>query len=321
MKYYTLLDAELSKYKNQPHDFHNKEFCYEISNIEDFAKLGELHSKEITVMPWGETPPQINLDKVNFLNVSPPLDNIDGKFLPNIIQEMKNIEFIRLPLTYALNLKEGFIPNSLKYFAIVNQKSYVELLSPNKKRYPNDLAFPNICFPNVKAFGMRNLSNAISVEDYLNISMQNFPKLEYLRCSLSANMLKEFSGLKHLCIGGVDKINIFDIIISKLQSLHIEGAGKSFNISEMVKIPSIEMVRFNSIYNVINCDDFLKMPHLKEIYILNTSTIINIEALLEMKSLKSLIIVSCKKAFNKDIKKRFKSKSEQFEILDIDYSG
>jgi len=234
---------------------------------------------------------------------------------------MKKIKYIRLPLPFVFGLKDGDIPSSLEYFHILNRKGDVDLICSHKKEYAEKLLFPQLLFQNVKTFSISNLSYSIGVEEFLKVTKNNFPNLEYLRCDLSVNLLVEFETLKHLLINGVNKVNIFEYLKSNIESLQIEGADKSFDIVEMKRKPSIEMIRFNSIYNDINCEHFLDMPNLREIFILNTSKVRNIEALLQMKSLKSLEIVNCKGSLNKSQKLMFKNKAEQFDRLEMDFAG
>jgi hypothetical protein len=314
------LDIVLDKYQGNPELFSNKNFCYQMSNLEEYEKEGNLFSQYVSFIQWGKIPTKNILDKVKFIYISPPSQIEVFPFL-KIISEMKNLKYIRLPLPYTLNLTKGDIPDALEYFHILNRKRDVESICTSKKEYTKKLLFPQIQFPNVKAFTISNLSYSTKVADYVKISKNNFPNLEYLSSDLSINLLMEFDTLKHLTIAGVDKINIFDFIKSNIESLHIEGAGKIFDLAEMNKKPSIEMIHFNSIHSDINCELFLNMPKLKEIYILNTPKIRNIEVLLNMKSLKSLEIINCKGSMNKTQKLMFKKQSEYYDRLEIDYAG
>jgi hypothetical protein len=316
------LDIALSKYKSHPEQFSSKAVCFDFVVPEEYYEEGDLYSKYVSLMSCTEAPSKDILKNAQFLYFNHRYSNqaIASSSL-EMLSEMINLKYIRLPLPFALCLTNELVPPNLEFFHVLNREGDVDLICSNKKDYASKIVFPNIILPNVKALSITNLSYSIKTEDYLRISNENFPNLEYLSCSSAVNIIKEFNSLKHLALYGVDKVNVFDYINSPLISLHIEGAGKVFNLVEMKRFSSIEMIRFNSIDSDIDCTHFLDMPNLKEIFMLNTSNIKNIDALLNIESLKSLELVNCKKGMNKSQKMLFKANEGKFDRLEIDYIG
>jgi len=304
------LDAALEKYKWQPNQFSGKKECYAVTTKANFRK--ENYSGELTLIPEDTKPSSDIKKKAKLLYI----DQESGDFLKNL-EEMNKLETLRILSKHIAALKDFSVPKSINFLSILHNES--DFNSKN-------LNFPN-GFINIKALAIINsifVKPNKRVEGELRIDENNFPNLEYLRFMFDSkhkalNLIENFKNLLHLCVGGVEKVNIFDFLGDKLSSLHIEGADKEFETAQMSRVPSIEMIRFNSIHNVINCEDFLKMPKLKEIFILNSKSLINVEALLEMKSLKSLEILNCKGAMKKPLKDKFNSTSG-FEYLRVDYA-
>lgn len=305
------LDKTLEKYKWQPGQFSGKKECFAVTSKANFRK--ENYSSELTLIPEDAEPSTDILKKSKLIY----LDQASGDFL-KYVKDMSNLEALRILSNHVPTLNESTLPASLKFLSILHNddNSKLQKVSFSDKNYPHLTALAIINSVLIKPNKR--------IEARLEFDENNFPNLEYLRCMLdtklnAVQLVKNFRGLLHLCIGGVEKINLFDFIGDNLLSLQIEGAGKDFEITEMARKPTIEMIRFNSIYNTIDCESFLLMPKLKEIFILNCKSLINVEALLEMKSLESLEILNCKGAMGKPLKDKFKE-SASFKYLRVDYA-
>lgn len=313
------LDIAKEKYRFLPNHFEGKDDCYIIKSTDkkDNFSFENTHCTEL-ILEKGIAEELLKKAKLLYCDVTLKKSDEDSFF--SVLKKMEQLEFLQTSIHNILKFNNS-IPN-LKYLAILNRVGDIEKLAPDKK-YHEKLQFPELIFPNVEALSLINLLNVEEIMDgYIGISQQNFPRLEYLSCSLdkkarALDLINKFTGLLHLKIGGV-RVNIFDDIKSQLLSLQIEGAGKEFKLAQMKKNPSIEMIRFNSIYGGIDCEDFLLMPNLKEIHLSNTSKVINIEALLRIKTLKSLHVTNCKGSFNKRQKCLFKT--HLFDYLNIDYA-
>ena len=165
--------------------------------------------------------------------------------------------------------------------------------------------------------GIFHLSNCNRIEEYIQISPEQFPNLEYVEFrnddkSTFLKQLQIFSNIKHLDISA-STAPVFEYLApfrNSLQTLSLIGLGEKFSFKGIGVLKSLQAIWINSTYCDTDCSAFLEIPQLEEIALINGKFVTNAESILELPNLVSLKILDCKtpdkkKLMTKELKKKF----------------
>ena len=162
-----------------------------------------------------------------------------------------------------------------------------------------------------------HLSNSKSIEEYIQLSPEQFPNLEYVEFGNDDKgsflaQLQAFSTIKHLAFAPV-KTPIFESLApfsNTLESLDLGSAQDSFTLKGIGILKKLQTIWINSTYCDTDCSAFLEVPQIKEITLMYGKNVTNAEAILELPNLVNLELSDCKtpdkkKLMTKELKKKF----------------
>ena len=303
----------IEKYKNTI-AFFNTENAYILTTQKEFKK--DFDSEDCLLLKVGSPFPTGVLEDIQFLEVTYSKGR-SWKILQQYLEQMISLHTLFLPTIYMKDIHLLKFPKSLRSLRFINQSEFNNYFNENKKVFQNEKLLSGLKLENLTYLGILHLSNCNRIEEYIQISPEQFPNLEYIEFrnddkSTFLKQLQIFSNIKHLDISA-STAPVFEYLApfrNSLQTLSLIGLGEKFSFKGIGVLKSLQAIWINSTYCDTDCSAFLEVPQLEEIALINGKFVTNAESILELPNLVSLKILDCKtpdkkKLMTKELKKKF----------------
>ena len=230
---------------------------------------------------------------------------------------MTSLHTLSLPTIYMEKVQLLPFPKSLRSLRFINESTFNDFFKRNKKIFQKEKLLKDLKLENLLFLRILHLSNAKSIEEYIQLSPEQFPNLEFVefhnddKGSFLAQ-LQTFSTIKHLKLGPV-KVPLFESLApfsNTLESLNLWCPKDSFTFKGIGILKKLQTIWINSTYCDTDCSAFLEVPQIKEITLMYGKNVTNAEAILELPNLVNLELSDCKtpdkkKLMTKELKKKF----------------
>ncbi|HVI47842.1 MAG TPA: hypothetical protein VM802_23435 [Chitinophaga sp.] len=229
--------------------------------------------------------------QVRSLRLIPRPGHLKAGRLPVCLDEMKNLEYLQLPLTMFPDLVNRKISPKLKTLMMTNEAGYLKVMG-------NALVTPSMNWLALKALIIHHSFGGDELNSFLGIRKEQMPALEYLSFYLDSyghmlHNLAAFDTLKHIEISNAGRYNIAPYLHSTLHSLHIAGADQQFPVAELLRLTSLRALSFEDVSAEIDCRIFKFFPRLSELRLIHCKKLTNEYALLDCRSLRQLHYEDC----------------------------
>ncbi len=304
--------TEFLPWRNSAYAKHGWEYC--LGSKKDTVQFIE---DGAISLPWETNLDKSKLPHIKALRLVPNRKQSESGVVPSYLNDMVNLEFLSMPLSFVLGLSQSSLPGSLISLMLINSGDSSGVFK--KKKF----CWPSIVLPKLRAIQFFNFGGAPKLDALLGLSGEILPSLNFFEYCISKSekeleVIANLHGLKFLSLELVSNYDIFNYINSPLKALSIVGAGRNFPIARIKELQELEFIWVNNFQCEVDCEMFVSLPYLQEINIVNTTKINNIEALLACKNLKSIQFIRCGRPFKKLIKQLFIGR--QYDRLEIDFS-
>lgn len=303
----------IEKYKNTI-AFFNIENAYILTTQKEFKE--DFDSEDCFLLKVGSPFPTEVLDDIQFLEVTYSKGR-SWKILQQYLEQMTSLHTLFLPTIYMKDIHLLKFPKSLRSLRFINQSEFNNYFNENKKIFQNEKLLSGLKLENLTYLGILHLSNCNRIEEYIQISPEQFPNLEYVEFrnddkSTFLKQLEKFSNIKHLDISA-STAPVFEYLApfgNSLQTLSLVGLGEKFSFKGIGVLKSLQAIWINSTLCNTDCSIFLEIPQIEEIALINGKFVTKAESILELPNLISLKILDCKtpdkkKLMTKELKKKF----------------
>jgi hypothetical protein len=272
--------------------------------------------EDCNLLKVGSPFPTEVLEDIEFLEITYSKGR-SWKILQQYLEQMTSLHTLFLPTIYMKDIHLLKFPKSLRSLRFINQSEFNNYFNENKEVFQNEKLLKDLKLENLTYLGIFHLSNCNRIEEYIQISPEQFPNLEYVEFrnddkSTFLKQLQIFSNIKHLDISA-STAPVFEYLApfrNSLQTLSLIGLGEKFSFKGIGVLKSLQAIWINSTYCDTDCSAFLEVPQLEEIALINGKFVTNAESILELPNLVSLKILDCKtpdkkKLMTKELKKKF----------------
>ena len=294
--------------------FFNTENAYILTTQKEFKE--DFDSEDCLLLKVGSPFPTGVLEDIQFLEVTYSKGR-SWKILQQYLEQMISLHTLFLPTIYMKDIHLLKFPKSLRSLRFINQSEFNNYFNENKKVFQNEKLLSGLKLENLTYLGILHLSNCNRIEEYIQISPEQFPNLEYIEFrnddkSTFLKQLQIFSNIKHLDISA-STAPVFEYLApfrNSLQTLSLVGLGEKFSFKGIGVLKSLRAIWINSTLCNTDCSIFLEIPQLEEIALINGKFVTKAESILELPNLVSLKILDCKtpdkkKLMTKELKKKF----------------
>ena len=256
------------------------------------------------------------LNKIHYLEVSYS-EGRSFEVLQGELGRMTSLHTLSLPAIYMEKVQLLPFPKSLRSLKIINKSAFNDFFKRNKKIFQKEKLLKDLKLENLLFLRILHLSNSKSIEEYIQLSPEQFPNLEYVEFGNDDEgsflaQLQAFPNIKHLAFGPV-KVPIFESLApfsNTLESLDLGSAQDSFTLKGIGILKKLQTIWINSTYCDTDCSAFLEVPQIKEITLMYGKNVTNAEAILELPNLIYLQLSDCKtpdkkKLMTRELKKKF----------------
>lgn len=272
--------------------------------------------KDCNLLKVGTPFPTEVLEDIEFLEITYSKGR-SWKILQQYLEQMTSLHTLFLPTIYMKDIHLLKFPKSLRSLRFINQSEFNNYFNENKEVFQNEKLLKDLKLEHLTYLGIFHLSNCNRIEEYIQISPEQFPNLEYVEFrnddkSTFLKQLQIFSNIKHLDISA-STAPVFEYLApfrNSLQTLSLIGLGEKFSFKGIGVLKSLQAIWINSTLCDTDCSAFLEVPQIKEITLMYGKNVTNAEAILELSNLVSLKILDCKtpdkkKLMTKELKKKF----------------
>ena len=205
----------------------------------------------------------------------------------------------------------------MRSLKIINKSAFNDFFKRNKKIFQKEKLLKDLKLENLLFLRILHLSSAKSIEEYIQLSPEQFPNLEFVEFhnddkGYFLKQLQTFSTIKHLKLGPV-KVSLFESLApfsNTLESLNLWCPKDSFTFKGIGILKKLQTIWINSTYCDTDCSAFLEVPQIKEITLMYGKNVTNAEAILELSNLIYLQLSDCKtpdkkKLMTRELKKKY----------------
>ena len=300
------------KYKSIPSRF-DIENVYYLETQQEYYEKGD---KDYQLIDIDKPIPLEVLNKIHYLEVSYS-EGRSFEVLQRELGRMTSLHTLSLPAIYMEKVQLLPFPKSLRSLRFINESTFNDFFKRNKKIFQKEKLLKDLKLENLLFLRILHLSNSKSIEEYIQLSPEQFPNLEYVEFGNDDEgsflaQLQAFPNIKHLAFGPV-KVPIFESLApfsNTLESLDLGIAQDSFTFKGIGILKKLQTIWINSTYCDTDCSAFLEVPQIKEITLMYGKNVTNAEAILELPNLIYLQLSDCKtpdkkKLMTKELKKKF----------------
>ena len=230
---------------------------------------------------------------------------------------MTSLHTLSLPAIYMEKVQLLPFPKSLRSLRFINESAFNDFFKRNKKIFQKDKLLKDLKLENLLFLRILHLSNSKSIEEYIQLSPEQFPNLEYVEFGNDDKgsflaQLQAFPNIKHLAFRTI-KTPVFESLApfsNTLESLDLGSAQDSFTFKGIGILKKLQTIWINSTFCDTDCSAFLEVPQIKEITLMYGKNVTNAEAILELPNLVNLELSDCKtpdkkKLMTRELKKKF----------------
>ena len=308
-----IINEITKKYKSIPREF-DIENVYCLETQQEYYEEG--HKNYYQLIDIDKPIPLEVLCKIHYLEVSYS-EGRSFEVLQRELGRMTSLHTLSFPAIYMEKIQLLPFPKSLRSLKIINESAFNDFFKRNKKIFQKDKLLKDLKLENLLFLRILHLSNSKSIEEYIQLSPEQFPNLEFVefrnddKGSFLAQ-LQAFSTIKHLAFYPV-KTPIFESLApfsNTLESLDLGSAQDSFTLKGIGILKKLQTIWINSTYCDTDCSAFLEVPQIKEITLMYGKNVTNAEAILELPNLIYLQLSDCKtpdkkKLMTRELKKKF----------------
>ena len=309
-----LIISEITKkYKSIPSDF-DIENVYCLETQQEYYEEG--HKNYYQLIDIDKPIPLEVLSKIHYLKVSYS-EGRSFEVLQGELGRMTSLHTLSLPAIYMEKVQLLPFPKSLRSLKIINESAFNDFFKRNKKIFQKEKLLKDLKLENLLFLRILHLSNSKPIEEYIQLSPEQFPNLEFVEFhnddkGYFLKQLQTFSTIKHLKLGPV-KVPLFESLApfsNTLESLNLWCPKDSFTFKGIGILKKLQTIWINSTYCDTDCSAFLEVPQIKEITLMYGKNVTNAEAILELPNLVNLELSDCKtpdkkKLMTKELKKKF----------------
>lgn len=309
-----LIISEITKkYKSIPSEF-DIENVYCLETQQEYYEEG--HKNYYQLIDIDKPIPLEVLNKIHYLEVSYS-EGRSFEVLQRELGRMTSLHTLLFPAIYMEKIQLLSFPKSLRSLKIINKSAFNDFFKRNKKIFQKDKLLKDLKLENLLYLRILHLSNSKSIEEYIQLSPEQFPNLEFVEFrnddeGYFLKQLQAFSTIKHLAFAPV-KTPIFESLApfsNTLESLDLGSAQDSFTFKGIGILKKLQTIWINSTYCDTDCSAFLEVPQIKEITLMYGKNVTNAEAILELPNLVNLELSDCKtpdkkKLMTRELKKKF----------------
>lgn len=301
------------KYKSIPSRF-DIENVYCLETQQEYYEEG--HKNYYQLIDIDKPIPLEVLNKIHYLGVSYS-EGRSFEVLQREIERMTSLHTLSLPAIYMEKVQLLPFPKSLRSLKIINKSAFNDFFKRNKKIFQKEKLLKDLKLENLLYLRILHLSSAKSIEEYIQLSPEQFPNLEYVEFHNDdkgsfLSQLQAFPNIKHLAFGPI-KTPVFGSLApfsNTLESLNLWCPKDSFTFKGIGILKKLQTIWINSTYCDTDCSAFLEVPQIKEITLMYGKNVTNAEAILELPNLVNLKLSDCKtpdkkKLMTKELKKKF----------------
>ena len=159
----------------------------------------------------------------------------------------------RLPTIYMKDIHLLKFPKSLRSLRFINQSEFNNYFNENKEVFQNKKLLKDLKLEHLTYLGILHLSNCNRIEEYIQISPEQFPNLEYVEFrnddkGTILKQLSDFSNIKHLQINATN-IPIFEYLCpfkNTLQTLSLVEINNNFSFKGIGILKELQAIWINS---------------------------------------------------------------------------
>ena len=308
-----IINEITKKYKSIPREF-DIENVYCLETQQEYYEEG--HKNYYQLIDIDKPIPLEVLCKIHYLEVSYS-EGRSFEVLQRELGRMTSLHTLSFPAIYMEKIQLLPFPKSLRSLKIINESAFNDFFKRNKKIFQKDKLLKDLKLENLLFLRILHLSNSKSIEEYIQLSPEQFPNLEYVEFGNDDEgsflaQLQAFPNIKHLAFGPV-KVPIFESLApfsNTLESLDLGSAQDSFTLKGIGILKKLQTIWINSTYCDTDCSAFLEVPQIKEITLMYGKNVTNAEAILELPNLIYLQLSDCKtpdkkKLMTRELKKKF----------------
>lgn len=307
-----IINEITKKYKSIPREF-DIENVYCLETQQEYYEKGD---KDYQLIDIDKPIPLEVLNKIHYLEVSYS-EGRSFEVLQRELGRMTSLHTLSLPAIYMEKVQLLSFPKSLRSLRFINESTFNDFFKRNKKIFQKEKLLKDLKLENLLFLRILHLSNSKSIEEYIQLSPEQFPNLEYVEFGNDDKgsflaQLQAFPNIKHLAFGPV-KTPIFESLApfsNTLESLNLWCPKDSFTFKGIGILKKLQTIWINSTYCDTDCSVFLEVPQIKEITLMYGKNVTNTEAILELPNLVNLELSDCKtpdkkKLMTKELKKKF----------------
>jgi hypothetical protein len=246
------------------------------------------------LLPWGKTPPKVNVSAIKSLRIFPPAERALNS-LPEGIKNLTNLEKLQLGPTIdkgmVQTIRHENMPPNIRSLSIYGNGDPVT--------WPKETILPQV--------------REFRTDFCMKFAKDNFPNLKILANKLDTkssflDVLDDYQDLNEIEFFSIPSNKVFSRLIKfPLRALGVLG-GKLTSLDGVEDLKGLTSLRLNNLRHLKKISAIRFLGNLTELRILWCQHIQDIESILELKRLQKLQLFACRNIGFKNIEPQLRSR-------------